>query len=372
MTEIKQQLEDQALSHRLVTLARDLILIPTVTDSIQDIDRGMQFIRNHIDLEGLDIDEFRSNDLPSLVLRPKGITKPKVMLNGHLDVVALPEANYNSRIEDGKIIGPGAGDMKGAIAVLMEVFYALHMKYPGISLGLTITSDEEKGGQDGIKYLVENHKIDCDLAIIPDSGSINEITVEEKGVLHIKVTTEGVAGHGARPWLSKNAIEKLFHFFHTVRQTFESLKNGDDHWFPTCAMTVIGTDNSVPNRIPDMAEGIFDIRFPASFTVEQILELLTKSADDDIQLQPLLSSDATSFKPDPVFISITEQVTGQSVNLLQAHGGSDARFFYEAGIPVILSRPNVGATHTKDEWVEIQSLVQLYVIYEHYLVQTLA
>ena len=72
---------------------------------------------------------------------------PDILLCGHLDVIDHPEADcFHSTIRDGRIYGPGAGDMKGQDAILVELFRTLHARYPGISLGLALTSDEERGG----------------------------------------------------------------------------------------------------------------------------------------------------------------------------------------------------------------------------------
>jgi len=368
MTEInKNNLSE--LRHTIVALTRNLILIPSSTGRDPDISRVLAFVQNHIDLADIETNHYQQNGHPSIVLLPKGITKPKIMLNGHLDVVALPNAQYHSEIKDGKIIGPGAGDMKGAIAVMCEVFRNLHINYPGISLGLSITTDEEIGGYNGVAYLLKEQKLSCDIAIIPDSGSINKLTIAEKGVLHIEVVAKGIAGHGARPWHCDNAAEILFDYYQSVKQIFSQETHTENHWHPTCAMTVIHTDNNVANRIPDNAMCIFDIRFPMPYTPQRILDALKEICPNKISLKIIMSAHPTEFKPDPLYASITETITGKPVKYVKTDGGSDARFFHEAGIEAILARPIVGNTHTENEWVDIESLMQLYQIYEQYIPQ---
>ncbi|NIO02600.1 MAG: M20/M25/M40 family metallo-hydrolase, partial [Candidatus Latescibacteria bacterium] len=91
----------------------------------------------------------------------------------HLDVVSLPEgAEYRSTIRDGRLYGPGAGDMKGELAILLELFRVFHERAPGVSLGLTVTSDEERGGDYGTRFLMEQFGLRCGTAILPDGGSV--------------------------------------------------------------------------------------------------------------------------------------------------------------------------------------------------------
>ena len=58
--------------------------------------------------------------------------------------------------------------MKGALAIMLELFSNFHKKYPDASLGIAVTSDEEKGGTSGIGYLFDEVGLKCDLAINPD------------------------------------------------------------------------------------------------------------------------------------------------------------------------------------------------------------
>ena len=113
--------------------------------------------------------------------------------------------------------------MKGALAILLELFLKAHREQPGISLGLVITSDEEIGGMHGLRYLIEDCGLRCQLAIIPDGGSLNEITIAEKGILHRRVFCRGEAAHAARPWLVENALHRLIEGLAKLITHFESL-----------------------------------------------------------------------------------------------------------------------------------------------------
>lgn len=359
----------EELRKRLVELTRDLILIPSTADRPEEIERCMEFVINHVEAAGtLTVHRYRENGAPSTVLLPQGCARPEVMLFAHIDVVSMPPGEqYRSVVQDGRIVGPGAGDMKGEMAILLEVFRNFHEHRPGASLGLAVTSDEERGGAYGTRFLVETAGLRCGVAIIPDSGSLNDIAVEEKGTVHVKIRARGPAGHSSRPWLTENPLDRILAMLGKIRAYFDTLKNADEHWHPTCAVTIVQTPNRMPNRIPELAEAVCDIRFPPPYAGEELLTAVKKLLDDGVELEVLTFAEPSCLLPDPLFLKITEQVTGKPVRLIREHGGSDGRYLSRLGIPVIMSRPFVGKLHSQEEWIDIASMETLYRIYDAYL-----
>lgn len=360
---------DESLRRRLIELTRDLIIIPSTRERPEDIERCMEFVINHVELpDAVEVRRFNEKNSPSTVILPHNVSAPEVLLLAHLDVVARPEgAEYRSLVEDGRIYGPGSGDMKGELAILLELFREFHERRPGISLGLAVTSDEENGGNHGTRFLFEEAGLRCGVAIIPDSGSLNEIAIEEKGILHLKFTAYGSSGHASRPWLAENPLEKLISKLNEVRNYFETLKNGDGHWHPTIAVTVMQTENRVSNRIPSLAEAVCDVRFPPPYKSKEVISQLERFMDPKMALEVLVSAEPTKVSPDPLFLAATQEITQKPVTLIREHGGSDARFICGYGIPVIMSRPYVGNLHAENEWIDIASMETLYHIYERYL-----
>lgn len=362
--------QKDSLKDRLVALTRDLVIIPSTVSRPEERERCYQFVRNHIDgIEGIEIREYRREGFPSLVALPAGCTEPDVLLCAHLDVVGLPDAaSYRSRVADGRIYGPGAGDMKGPLTVLLELFDALHHRHRGASLGLAVTSDEEIGGHHGIGYLCGEAGLRCGLAMIPDGGSPQEVTVEEKGILHIRLTVQGRSGHAARPWLVTNPLEKLSDGVGRLRRHFDTLATeGDDHWYPTCTVTVLCADNETFNRIPSRAEAVLDVRFPPPHSMASMLDAVREMLGPRVGIEVLVGDEPTHLAPDPAYLEVAQAMTGRPVRQTRESGGSDARFFCRKGIPVLMTRPEVGNLHGEDEWIDIGSMVSFYRVCERYL-----
>ncbi len=367
----------QELQSRLVSLTRDLILIPSTENRPRERDRCFEFLRHHLDtVAGLKVEYFTSREHRSMVVRPENDDAPAVLLCGHLDVIEHSDTDcYHSRIDEGRIVGPGSGDMKGQISIMVELLRSLHGSHPGISLGAAFTSDEERGGADGVRYLLDDAGLRCGLAIVPDGGSLNEVTIEEKGVLHVRVRQSGREAHGARPWLGENAVEKLLHRLTRLQQHFLQywptlpIQEQVNHWFPTCSITICDTENRTVNRIPCQAMAIMDVRFPPPHSVESMVAEISDVLGSGCDIDVLMSAEPTHLDPDPLFCQATEQITAEPVRMVRASGGSDSRFFRTYGIPVNLSRPLVGNLHAIDEWIDIQSMVTYYRICERYIIQ---
>lgn len=369
------------LRERLIQMTRDLVLIESTDDRADERARCFQLIRNHLDeVPGLTIEMLEKNGYETLLALPEGIEVPDVLLCGHLDVVRhIIPGSYQSEIKDGRIYGPGAGDMKGQLAIMIELIRFFGNASPGASLGLAITSDEERGGESGVKFLVEEFGLRAGVAIIPDGGSLNDVTIEEKGILHAKIIASGEPAHAARPWLGVNALEGLLDCVSRIRADFASFypdPDGPDavdpedtttHWFPTCSITMLSTPNESPNRIPGHAEATIDLRFVPPFTAEEMLSRVEGHLTDHVRIEKIVSAEPTHLAPEALFLEITEEVTGEAVRLVKACGGSDGRFFCEKGIPVLLSRPRVGNLHGRDEWIEIESMISYFEVCRRYL-----
>ena len=66
------------------------------------------------------IEKFRCEGVPSLVMRPAAVERPSVLLVGHIDAVDHGLRRHY-RVRDGRIYGPGADDMNGAVAIMVTL-----------------------------------------------------------------------------------------------------------------------------------------------------------------------------------------------------------------------------------------------------------
>lgn len=183
--------------------------------------RGAGFADSDVQLVGPD------SRHGNLVVRLHGTgARPPVLFICHLDVVEARREDWSTDpfqfIEkDGYFYGRGTEDIKDGDAILVTDFIRLKKEgyRPDRDLILALTADEEAGTNNGVAWLIANHRelIDADFVINPDAGnfemengkkSLAGVGASEKLYqdYQFKVTNRG--GHGSLP-TPDNAIYQL-------------------------------------------------------------------------------------------------------------------------------------------------------------------
>jgi succinyl-diaminopimelate desuccinylase len=136
--------------------------------------------------------------------------KPVVILAGHLDTVPLQEGDFPARREGGRIHGRGASDMKGALAVMIELWNRLDRAALPLDLVL-VFYDREEGpiAENGLLPLLEARP-DLRQAALALCLEPTDLALQLGccGSLHATLTFSGKSAHSARPWQGENAIHK--------------------------------------------------------------------------------------------------------------------------------------------------------------------
>lgn len=173
---------------------------------------------------------------PNLIARlaGQGNARP-LLLQGHIDVVTTEKQDWQQPPFEGKIVdnylwGRGTLDMKGGVAMMLAAL--LRAKAEGTSLPsdvvLTLLSDEEAGGNEGAKFLVEHHaELFKDIryalgefggfSITMGGKKFYAIQVLEKQVCWMKATLRGPGGHASLP-MHNGATAKLGRLLQQLNQ----------------------------------------------------------------------------------------------------------------------------------------------------------
>ncbi len=222
-------------SSRLVETLRDLIRIRSINPPPPDAPDGELVAARHVagllrdaGLEPEIVEPVPGRGSVHARLRGDGTGGDPFLLLSHLDVVPAPAERWThdpfaADVIDGYVYGRGAVDMKGMVALELEVVRLLADQaraagldpardpIPGLRRDVlfTCTADEEAGGTAGAKWIVDQR---------PDwlraAGAVNEcggvtvtvagrrlypIQVAEKGYAAYRITVRGTWGHGSMP-----------------------------------------------------------------------------------------------------------------------------------------------------------------------------
>lgn len=171
----------------------------------------------------------RDSERPNLLARIPGGDASPLLLYGHVDVVPVTGQEWTHDpfagvVEDGYVWGRGALDMKGGVAMLLAAFLRLAVadeQPPGDLLFLAV-SDEESGGDDGLRFLVEEHpelfeEVEYALGEFGGFGfefggvETYPIQTNEKQVCWLEATFRGESGHASLP-MRDTAVGEMARF----------------------------------------------------------------------------------------------------------------------------------------------------------------
>jgi succinyl-diaminopimelate desuccinylase len=150
--------------------------------------------------------ELRHDDGESLVYATRS-GRPLVLLAGHTDTVP-PQGNLPGRIADGAVHGLGASDMKGGLAVMVELGRLAASTELAYDLGLLFFPREEVGPDENpLPGLFEAAPLLDEAALVVClEPTDNTLQLGCLGNIDARLVFEGRAAHSARPWLGVNAI----------------------------------------------------------------------------------------------------------------------------------------------------------------------
>ena len=228
--------EIDARRDALIELTQDLIRIPTLNPPGQDYRRICEFLDQRLSASSFQTELIRAKGSPgdsdafprwNIVARREGNRKGDcVHFNSHTDVVEVGKGwtrdPFGGALEDGKIYGRGACDMKGGLAasiIAVEAFIVVNPDYLG-AIEISGTADEESGGFGGVAYLAEQGYFDparVQHVIIPEPLNKDRICLGHRGGWWAEIETHGEIAHGAMPFLGDCAVRHMG----AVRDAFE-------------------------------------------------------------------------------------------------------------------------------------------------------
>jgi succinyl-diaminopimelate desuccinylase len=344
-------------------LAIKLIEFESTFSNPKETKKVLNFVEDYVTTKCKDkllVDTYSHNNLDTLIISTKSLKNPKLAFYAHLDVVNASKKCFKPYVEDDTLYGRGSGDMKGPAASLINAFIDLVNQDPTLDICLLLPTDEESGGQNCIKALLENYDFRTDCVIMPDSGSgLDTIITNQKGIIFTEVTFNGQSSHGSRPWEGISAIELLMDYYQKLVANFPEARQ---EYFSTVNPSIISGGKSF-NSVADKAQMTLDIRTANSSDHAAVLELL-KSLDTDRITHTNKFIDPAFELPEShkymqLAQKITQEIIGEKVDFKKEHGGSDGRFFQSFNIPCIVFGVEKKHTHGENEYASITEILQL-------------
>ena len=310
---------------------------------------------------------------------------------GHTDVVPSgPEDEWTSppfeaNIVEGELIGRGAADMKGSVAVFIESvkkFLADHPN-PNFQIWVMLTSNEEGEPADGkINTLMDaltdqNQYIDyCLVGEASSSDKVGDVLrVGRRGSLSGKLKLIGKQGHVAYPHKVLSPILEVGPIINELNQMIWD--EGNEHFDPTSfQISNIDSGTGATNVVPGHLNMLFNFRFSPESSQESLKErfvqVLEKSKcsfeiDWTLNAQPYLTKKTELLS---IIQTALKKINGKEAIVDNGGGTSDGRWVSPSGSEVIELGPRNQTIHKIDEKISLADLALLQEIYQQILVET--
>ncbi|MDX6465286.1 MAG: succinyl-diaminopimelate desuccinylase [Gaiellaceae bacterium] len=299
------------------------------------------------------------------VLFAKREGKPLVLLAGHTDTVPA-QGNLPGRIEHGAVVGLGASDMKGGLAVMAELGRWAAETDLAYDLALLFFPREELGpAENPLPGVFERTGIvDEAQLVICLEPTDNTLQLGCLGNLNARAVFEGTSAHSARPWLGVNAIKLAFDGLEQVLDAEPRDVDIDGLVFREVISVTQLNAGIASNVIPARAEAILNFRYAPDRTPQSAVERVHELLGADVEI--LANSPPAHVALRSPLVERLRAVGGFEVQPKQAW--TNVADFAARGLDAINLGP--GATryaHAVDERVQISELERTYDALQRFL-----
>ena len=183
-------MDERALTERLITYD---------TSNVDGLRAAAGFIKGWLEAREIDVVDHKFGDLHALsavVGPPEGSERATLVFHGHFDVVPGRPEQFVPRVEDDRMFGRGAYDMKGALASMMcalrDVADQRDVRVRFVCVPDEESEDIERRTSDD---LVRRGLVG-DFAITGEPTNLH-VGIQAKGVLACRLIVHGRAAHGS-------------------------------------------------------------------------------------------------------------------------------------------------------------------------------
>lgn len=270
----------------VIELCQDLVKSYSYSGNEDEVARKLKTYYLDHGFDDVKIDQY-GNIIGVLSGRRKG---PKILFDGHIDTVPVPDPAqwshdpFGGEIVDGKIYGRGTSDMKGADAA-MAVAAASFAEDTNKSFGgeIYVAGVVHEECFEGVAARSISTAVQPDYVIIGEASELN-LKVGQRGRGEVVVETFGVPAHSANPEKGVNAVYSMCKLVEAIRE----LKPTHDEFLGDGILELTDV-KSAPypgaSVVPDYCRATYDRRLLVGETRESVLapiqEIIDRMSADD-------------------------------------------------------------------------------------------
>jgi acetylornithine deacetylase/succinyl-diaminopimelate desuccinylase-like protein len=305
-----------------------------------------------------------------------------LIFNGHMDTVLPGDVNHwryppsgesSGVVQEGKIYGCGASDMKASLAVFMHLAELLTQSPCEHDVVFSFVTEEETSGAGSVRYLkffqnqlrADYDEIECIVAEPTDNSFIE---AGSRGTTFLELAVEAQSEHAARVAdVEKTAISRAMEGYRRVSARAEK-------WRATHSNDLLGPPSVIPtaflsgessyNQTPAGCKVRWDIRTTPTLdgiVLKEMTDLLS-----DLGRVRLLAGQTP-----PSYVSLEARIikvikeVGGDFPVLPAKGANDTCWFTAAGINAVCFGPGSKMLiHKANEYADLKEVEKGLALFE--------
>ncbi len=359
----------------VLALLRDLVAIDSVNPTLAPGGAGEAAIaefaaavmrRAGLDVAVAEAAPGRPNVVGVVEGRSPGRT---LMLCGHLDTVGVEGMRdpFTPVVRDGRLYGRGAQDMKSGVAAMIDAAARIAFRggLPSGRLVIAAVADEEHASL-GADALVRDHAADG--AVVTEPTDLCMATCH-KGFEWVEVETRGRAAHGSRPADGRDAILRMGRFLARLEDADARLAARPHPLLGPASLHASTIEGGRELSVyPDRCRLSFERRTllgePPDAGLAEARAILDALARDDSEFEgfarPMFTRPPHELPADHPLCRALARVLerrGESPEPTGMSFWTDAAILARAGTPAVLFGPRGAGLHSREEHVEIDSVL---------------
>ena len=402
--EYREKILAQVDAHRdeIIALLAKLVQIPSVTGDEEEIQGYIaDFLRDmnlEVDVWESDWEELKKHPeyvpvtrgyegRPNVVAVLKGSGGGRsLLMNGHTDTVpngpddAWEHGPLSADIEDGRLYGRGASDMKSGVAAIImaaKCFMAAGLRPKGDVI-LDFVVDEELSGHGTLDTILRGYTADAGICCETSGNAIQPGCI---GRIWFEILVRGKAAGIQRRYQGVNAIDLGYKIVQAVADLEKKRLETVSH--PLYPKII----DAIPCMVGSMEAGSFPSAFPDTCVLKGSLATVP-GEDHDAAKQSLVDQVAQAAQDDPwmkdhppevrfvgyyaesaavdadhpivkTVANAYQEVSGNTPEISGRQGAADTRFLNGfAGIPTVIFGPGpTTQMHANNEWVAVEDVI---------------
>lgn len=299
-----------------------------------------------------------------------------MMINGHMDTVGVHhmEDPFSGTVSEGKIFGRGSMDMKGGLAGTLTMVKALVENKIQLKndLILAFVADEEYGSI-GTEHLIKQYQTDA--AVVTEPTNL-DLCLAHKGFGLFEFITKGRAAHGSQPEKGIDANRHMGWIMTELDLLSQKIQSAPSHpllGLPSLHMPVIKGGRE-PFTYADECRMKLERRTLPGESREEILSdlkaiLKRLSGRSDVfkaEVKPILWREPYEIDKNKKIVRLlfdsVREITGRDPSYIGHPWWEDSGLLARAGMDTVIIGPKGGGLHSREEWVDIQSVIDLAAI----------